>query len=334
MNLAIIAVLILTLSDVNANTVYCNSEPEEGYKYVCSLKIEDEQDPSSLQEFIEHHSEGKNHEDVKGLLVNDKIKQSNLIARVCQKFPNIQKLIIQNLALDPIPENLFASCSNLKDLLIIYNMFSFSGPSDLPQNFFASNQDLETFELTMRSLKRLPENFFINNGNLRKVNFDFSDITSLPADIFKPLINLITLDLSQNKLKTLNPEWFATLGKLEELSLHNNEIIDIPEGTFKKLTQLKTLFMQSNKLKTIHFDSFGVHPHLENVDFKQNQIAAIDERFIYNTEIQNLMLEGNLCYSNNILDLKTSKESFRGELKKCFENYHPGHDQSLVTRGE
>ncbi|XP_070505241.1 serine protease gd-like [Chironomus tepperi] len=75
--------------------------------------------------------------------------------------------------------------------------------------------------------------------------------------------------------------------------------------------------MYSNKLTIIDAASFGVHKNLKLIYLHNNKISQIDEKFIDNTAVNWINMEGNMCSNKELGGIERIKAS----LKTCFENY-------------
>ena len=105
------------------------------------------------------------------------------------------------------------------------------------------------------------------------------------------------------------------------LFLSNNKIKQLPVDAFSSLILLNTLTLGQNEISIVESKSFGLLTKLTRVDLQQNNINAIDELFIDNTGVQNLILFNNSCVNKSISDTTAQRETMKIELNTCFKNF-------------
>ena len=237
------------------------------------------------------------------------IKNQNL-SQFCQRWRHLEKIKIENVR--TLDKNLFQQCRNLKRIEI--------GPSKiekLPEILFSANLNLTHIFIRKNKIFSLPEKIFSNQKALWYLYLNENQLSCLPSKIFMPFTKLKELGLSRNKIQSLNKKWFENLQSLVYLYLSSNKIQNLPKNVFINLKKLEYLFLKNNQLTTIHSDSFGNHENLKFIYLNSNQINAIDAKFINNTAVSVIEMDGNIC-NNEIIETKTEMKE---KLKNCTMNY-------------
>ncbi|KAG6447873.1 leucine-rich repeat-containing protein 70-like [Manduca sexta] len=203
-----------------------------------------------------------------------------------ETFKNLKKLQYLNLANNKFTtfEKLtFHYLSNLNEIILDGNRI---GPSLEEVNLFDRSgfgltQKVQTISISRVGLNIVPDNFFVDAYDLRKLVISGNKIT----DIFEIPFTLEYLDLSDNPIQEISSEDFADLPALRVLKLNNVSIREVPEYVFEPLHALRTLELERNKNLTI-FDklAFGrdvlQDPNdflLERLSIKGSRIKKLDK---------------------------------------------------------
>lgn len=225
----------------------------------------------------------------------------------------MEEIYLDNVELHLLDENALKNCQKLKNLTLIWGKIR-----ELPTNFIHNQLELKKICLGSNRLTSLPSSLK-KQIYLEELILYGNQISTLPGDFFDSFTKLRDLNLNSNILTSLNPSWFLNLGNLENIYLHGNKIRELPQKVFAPLKKLKNLGIMDNQLTVICADSFGFLTNLKRVFFGRNQINAIEEAFIDNNGITEIVMKyGNICSQE---DVKGSKEDIKQTLIKCFENY-------------
>lgn len=343
MHLNFLVFLILALifvEKIASQSVKCAYWHNKDEIYNCDLTFENDGDVSSISG---DHKIGQSNGDVQKITSNNK----NTLVKiwptiVCEKFPNLTNLLMNQLKADEnslkqckniesltmtyavkegdeLQENLFVENTNLKSVLI-----SFNEMGKLPgRNLFAKQKNLESLSLNADKLVELPVGIFDPLHNLKYLSLGVNKLTSMPAKIFENLAQLESLALDKNKFSALNPKWFESVTKLKTLYLEGNIIEQLAPNVFAALTNLEELSLNENQLSIINSNSFGKHVHFTTFYFHINNIEKIDKKLIDNTSLKAIKAYHNPCVesTNVITDETESRSLIKAALKKCFDNY-------------
>lgn len=231
---------------------------------------------------------------------------------ICQVFTNLEGIQIRTANLSIFNENLVKDCKYL-NFVDLYKCKI----QEISENSLSKFTNMKYLSFAANKLTTLHENLFANHKELLALSLQENEITFLPPNIFKSLYKLQHLRLDANKIQSLAPGLFSNLHNLERLDLYNNEISELPKGVFSSLVNLKELWFYRNKLKEINSDSFGIHRRLTHIYLYENFIDAVDEKFIDNTAVEELNMEGNVCDKDFIKTRADMKE----KLRNCFSNF-------------
>ncbi|XP_070501805.1 uncharacterized protein [Chironomus tepperi] len=237
----------------------------------------------------------------------------------------LSQIYLTHSQMTTLPENLFSSQNNLKVLSLIGNQISY-----IPLNIFNPILKLEALTLENNKLQSISSKWFKNLGSLIYLLLNENQIAEVPDKSFEFLTNLDLLYLYKNRIKLLYSNSFFGLHSLRDLWLNHNEITELPHNTFKPLSNLKRLALHDNKLTIIDAASFGIHKHLADIYLQNNKINQIDEKFIDNTALNVMNIEGNICSNGKPIGIEYIKVG----LKTCFENYKKLTPQLLTSRVE
>ncbi|XP_070489895.1 leucine-rich repeat-containing G-protein coupled receptor 4-like [Chironomus tepperi] len=296
MNSILIFILIFStivcLVNGQNEVLNCRYVINSAFGYVCDLTIIN---PSGLNNFNGingTHLDGKTDMDVVFIMFyKTGSNSSNIPSIICQKFPNLVRIQLNNFGLRMIDDFSFKNCKNVQYIHLRNNKIN-----QIHENSFQNNPELIELFLENNEIAVLPENLLMNLHKLKGLDFGTNRISSLPANFFSQLISLDFLFLNENLLK------------------------DLPANVFSGLKNMTMIYLNSNKLEVIHAYPFGMLPKLKAVNLHSNQIYAIDEKFIDNTSVNLIHMLNNICANKRIEDLPT-RYVLRAELKVCFDNY-------------
>ncbi|KAK7101907.1 uncharacterized protein [Littorina saxatilis] len=151
----------------------------------------------------------------------------------------------------------------------------------LPEDLLEGLSVLRKLYLTMPSVQRLPERFFLGQqqdqdpvGPVNLQEVEITGIKTLPPGLFNQLANLETLQLKEignfpqvgflvdvvnlrmlvitgSKLTSIPASWFKELYSLKTLKLSGDQLEELDENVFKGLLNLKELDLSYNNLKRV-----------------------------------------------------------------------------------
>lgn len=322
----VICAVLMTKYQISAQTARCDysykmydySETNISY-YSCVLSTEQANFDTRLTSINGQHGFVKDDDDVGYFVnyVNNKLKVFTSI--FCQKFQNLEAILLGNAGIESIDADAFTNCRNLIYLELYGNQIH-----SLPSYVFTPLKKLEWLLFTQNHLKSINPDSFTNLPNLTWLKLNENEITEIPPKAFTSLKKLESLHLVINKINKLYSESFEGLDSLYTLMLHINEIPDLPVGVFVPLKALYELVLRNNKLTTVHSDSFGNHPKLEDIYLANNPITSIDEKIVNKTLLSYINLAKNICYNGKI----ETRDEIKTKLRECFDNYKPRYQPS------
>lgn len=379
--LTLLAMIIVSLSDqVTAQTANCDYaytqftsfgiNPIKQSFYACALKTNGINFTGEVTSIPGQHAARNSDAEVKYLSVINRNKLRKFTPIFCQKFPNLEIILIKDADLEVLDVESFSVCGNLKYLILGDNEIL-----QLPEYLLIRSSKLIKIALTNNRLTELPEYLFTYQQTLEELALDDNQIKFLPSNIFRPLVKLKILLLDNNKLKSINPAWFVTLQNLKGLGLDKNQFTEIPSKCFITLQNLEKLRFYKNKIQTLQSDSFDGLQNLHSFKLESNEISDLpagvftpminlkqfelsdnkltiihSDSFGIHNQFTLLSLKDNqinaidpkfidntaiigLDMRNNICShLQVFKKNeIKLSLKKCFDNYQP-RIQQLISR--
>ena len=197
----------------------------------------------------------------------------------------------------------------------------------------ASNSRLEnvtTIEAKHCSIRKIPQNAFINLENVKVILLSYNNIDSLSEGLFNNLVNLEDLQLDNNQLNEIPRDLFKNIPNLESLYLFNNKISQIAQNTLYHLFNLKFLALDHNRINQIPDDSFDNLNNLVYLGLSSNQISEIPNGIFKNlVNLQILSLSYNQIRSlpddlfkslSNLEELYLNNNKISSLPKGAFDN--------------
>lgn len=255
---------------------------------------------------------------------------------------NLTIIYITNNPISKLQSRVFSRNSKLQLLYLIYNeMTSLSDDSldgarvkriflegnqftQLESSWFAPvSETLEYLDVSFNPLQNLTENSFGRLENLQYLFLDVSNFTSIGERTFAGLPRIHLLALRDSQITEFNSQWFSGNSTIRYLYLDGNLLTSLPDGAFDNFPQLVLVSINRNQLTSINSVSFGrsLTP-IAGFYALNNKINAIDSLFIDNAENLNyLYLSGNVCISQNFINVMENLEGVRSALEACFNNF-------------
>ncbi|XP_070492353.1 uncharacterized protein [Chironomus tepperi] len=207
-------------------------------------------------------------------------------------FPdNIKSLILAKNAIkmDKAQSTLFNSSDNLKELshldLSGNNIESLS-TSILP------SQKLIHLDLSNNKLSEISDDYFNLNVDIQVLNLQTNKLTSISENIFKSLTKLKVLNIGNNNINMIKEQAFHEHKLMEHLDISSNPIVMLNAKLFQNLTALKILNLQDIKLNTSSLDPLKTTllalTNLEKLDISKNNIGPVNELFTKNEKLTEL----------------------------------------------
>lgn len=139
---------------------------------------------------------------------------------MCESFPSLQYLYLDNLGVTKIDQDAFRNCSNLRLL-----------------------------HLQGNQLDKIDQNTFVHAVNLQELLLHDNQFTHLDENLFSHLNNLQELSMAENNLTEFSPELIRNNRRLSVLYLHSNDLSDLEiEKFLNYLPYLKKLLMNDNEI--------------------------------------------------------------------------------------
>jgi len=153
------------------------------------------------------------------------------------------------------------------------------GPHHLPDNAFASFQQLSWLNITSASVKELPADIFAPLHNLSCLLLSL-EVKRFPAGMFDQNTQLQVLYLIGNSLGSLEEGLFRHNTQLSDLDLRDNELSALPSGIFKGLTKLARLMLTNNYLTQLDEAVFADVTGLAVLSLSKNYLSSIPESLL------------------------------------------------------
>lgn len=161
-----------------------------------------------------------NTSDIKTVWVECLTKIPKLTGIICDTFPNLQELWIQNCGVEFLEPNTFEGCKNLFGLSLQDNYII-----QLNEELFEHNVHLGHLYLSGNQLSYLPNNIFENLSSLQRLNLDHNQFTRLDFENFTGLDNLRYLEIHSNPLVDINEYGILEMmGNLTEIWIGDTNI--------------------------------------------------------------------------------------------------------------
>ncbi|CAG9811906.1 unnamed protein product [Chironomus riparius] len=265
----------------------------DSFVYFCRLTIQNVQGRNDFTEITGDHYEDLSNNDVR--FVDAEVQDTrNIPSIICQQFPNLDELFIQESHVRVINEQSFEDCRHLAFLNINGNEIT-----SIPDFTFINNPNIFTIEMYNNRISRIEPNAFAGlemelidlEGNfiteidgrwfepskqyLTYIYMAGNRIRDVPEDAFETLSNLMSLDLGLNPELSLTPHVFQRLQGLQRLYLDGCGISEINPLWFNGLQELRFLLMNENQIDNLQPGVFDNLPTLYTLDLGLNRITMV-----------------------------------------------------------
>lgn len=193
-----------------------------------------------------------------------------LTSEICNKFPNVENIDLQNIKIEDILEDAFYNCKKVKSVLLNGNRLS-----KLLHSTFDNNQEIERLEMQYNQIRSI--------GN--------------PATQYHNLPKLKVLLLHKNYLKEFNSMLFRFSENLEVLNLASNDLFDIDEmDLLESFKHLSSIAYNDNQLSCHRV--VQINGAFENAGVKISRVDYYNTRF-YDVEVyQNIKCLSDTVWLN------------------------------------
>ncbi|KAJ2950898.1 hypothetical protein O0L34_g5261 [Tuta absoluta] len=215
-------------------------------------------------------------------------------------MPKLEYLNLSNNQFESFDKLAFHHLVELKEIVLNNNNIgaSLRKINIFDANGFGLTHKIESISIRNININTVPENFFADAYNLKKLIISNNNIT----EIFEIPYTLEYLDLSDNPIRYIEMEDFSDLPALKELKLNNLQIKEIPDFVFSPLHSLVNLELERNRnLTTFSHLAFGKEVledaddfTLKRLSIKSCRLKTIDERLMEPFgQLTKLDLQGN-----------------------------------------
>ena len=165
----------------------------------------------------------------------------------CTRCKKSRQPVVPKGTLTSLPPGLFRDNTALTTVNFMGNQLS-----TLPRDLFAGLARLTKVDFSKNAaLGGLPDGFFRDTPNVRKLYFYDTSISRLDARTFGPLRRVMELRLEDCQITSIAPDTFRGWDSLEELNLRGNALRRLKTGTFRDTTRLSTLDLSANRLTAV-----------------------------------------------------------------------------------
>jgi Leucine-rich repeat (LRR) protein len=179
-----------------------------------------------------------------------KIKDGALCSSPTLKLLEIDFTTRTN-SIPALTKNIFENCTQLEELLVIYNPIN--SPYQIDHNALESMSSLKALSLKGYNVIHLKKDFLKIPNTLTILVLAFCGIQEIDSNTFEDLNNLETIEL-----------------------IYNRHLKKIPKGLFKNTPKLKTLTLRRNRIQNLTWDEFEGLNNLEVLSIAENQISSFD----------------------------------------------------------
>jgi len=173
-----------------------------GSSYSCSLMTHNPNGANDFQEVFGNHLIGQGNSDV--TQVTAFFSNTRIIPTIlCQQFPNLRTIALQNSNLEDLNEENFIHCANL-DQLSLHNNW----------------------------IESIPDFTFRNAPNLRQIDVGGNRITTLSPNSFTGT-QLSFIDIDMNRFSSFDQRWFESVNNtLTGIDIYGNSLVMLEENGF------------------------------------------------------------------------------------------------------
>ncbi|CAO1409799.1 unnamed protein product [Diamesa tonsa] len=172
-------------------------------------------------------------------------------------------------SIEDLSEDVFKTLSNLKELILTYNMLK-----SLPKDVFVDLIRLQLLDLSDNNLIELHDGLFDTTLNMKSLVLSNNKLTNISRNVFAKLRKLEILLLNRNNLKTIDDS-FKSLENLREINLSYNQLShNQTKNVFDGLTKMEKLYLSNNQLEDFLISKNNEFGNLKIVDLSYNNIST------------------------------------------------------------
>jgi Leucine-rich repeat (LRR) protein len=181
-----------------------------------------------------------------------------------------------------LTKNIFENCTQLEELLVIYNPSNC--PYQIDHNALESMSSLKALSLKGYNVIHLKKDFLKIPNTLTILVLAFCGIQEIDSNTFEDLNNLETIELIYNRhLKKIPKGLFKNTPKLKTLSLSDNNIQDLTWDEFEGLANLEVLNVAQNRISSFDADKIATNfPNLKKINIDLNPPSCNEQEAVAN----------------------------------------------------
>lgn len=122
-------------------------------------------------------------------------KMDVLTSDICNAFPNVQSIDLQNLGIKEVAKDAFENCTNLETLSLQNNSLV-----TLDRNLFSKNQRLKVLQLSYNPLVHVEAEMFKGLRNLKKIEMQNNHLLDFDAETLRTYSSEVSLDLGKTHM--------------------------------------------------------------------------------------------------------------------------------------
>jgi len=203
-----------------------------GGEYTCFLISGPAENENDITAIEGRHYEGLDDNNVTSVWVSMLTEFPVTPVILCEKYQNIDTLMLSHVKMEKITEKSFSKCRKLRKLELSMNKIK-----EITENAFSNNFELESINLNSNPIARIDDFSFRRLMKLTNLEMMSMQLERITPGTFRGLRNLINLRLDGGLIDELNPDVFADLHKIEMLSLATNRINRIHPKFLSSLPQ-------------------------------------------------------------------------------------------------
>ncbi len=245
----------------------------------------------------------------------DPFRDVEFPAEALSALPNLRQLSVGRFNIPAFESGALSSLTNLEDLSVTNCKLAALSPDDFQQQrttlevlhlesnlLFAIPTDalavlsrLKRVDLTLNAIRGdIPENAFINNAALEKIDLSNNHIERIHENAFYGITrSLKTFHMRGNLLIPYDLSKIGILEAVEDLDLsYNTDLTSLGDGAFRNMRAVTKLNMHGCGLRKVDADSFDGLSNLVVLQIAENNIRSIATgAFARLTKLEDLYLD-------------------------------------------
>ncbi|GFO25043.1 leucine-rich repeat and immunoglobulin-like domain-containing nogo receptor-interacting protein 2 [Plakobranchus ocellatus] len=207
------------------------------------------------------------------------------------QLPELKSLDLSQNKIGRLETGSLEGLDNLLSLNLSHNQLSDLGMA------LTDLEKLTSLDLSINSLKIIPEGTFTNLSSLTYLKLDGNPVRVLHARSFSGLSSLRELSMRDCSLKELDGEMFAFLPRLVILNLGHNRLHTYPPAiAFSGLQFLQAIYYDHNDIAVLEAESFS-GLKLDVIDLSFNRIRELAAKTFAGARLAHLDISHNSVLS-------------------------------------